>query len=50
MMSLPLTPNKDWGRLKKPQSQVLVAIEILNPTLKVPADVINKENFLQLTK
>lgn len=50
MMSLPLTPNKDWGRLSKPQSQVLVATEIINLTLKIPGDLINKENFLQLTK
>lgn len=46
MMSLPLTPNKDWERLNKPQSQVLVAIKIQNLTLKISGDLINKENFL----
>lgn len=46
MMSLPLTPNKDWERLIKPQSQVLAAVKILNLTLKISRDLINKKNFL----
>lgn len=44
MMSLPLTPSKDWERLNKPQSQVSVAIESYTET---SGDLINKENFLQ---
>jgi hypothetical protein len=44
MMSLPLTPRKDWERLKKPQSEVTAAIESYTETSR---DLINKENFLQ---
>lgn len=50
MMPLPLTPAKDWKSLNKPQSQVLVVINTLNLMLKIPGDLVNKKNLLQLNK